>query len=131
MIVVDSSVWIGNLRGTGSGPVRRLHAYADTEDDQLLVGDLILLEVLQGARDEAHAARIERSLRCYPIAPMFSDRLAVRAAYNYRRLRGRGVTVRKTVDMIIGTFCIEGGHRLLHDDRDFDPMAQHLGLQVA
>lgn len=131
MIVVDSSVWIGNLRGDSSEPVRKLRAYAETEDDQILVGDLILLEVLQGVRDEAHATRIERSLRRYPITPMLSDRLAVRAAYNYRSLRGRGITVRKTVDMIIGTYCIEGGHRLLHDDRDFDPMAQHLGLQVA
>ena len=131
MIVVDSSVWIANLRGVGNEPVRKLHAYAEAEDDQLLVGDLVLLEVLQGARDEAHASRIEKSLRRYPVAPMLSDSLAVRAARNYRSLRGRGVTVRKTVDMIIGTFCIEGGHRLLHDDRDFDPMAQHLGLQVA
>ena len=131
MIVVDSSVWIANLRGTGSEQVRKLHALAETEDDQLLVCDLVLLEVLQGARDEAHAARIERGLRCYPIAPMLSDRLAIQAAYNHRSLRGRGITVRKTVDMIIGTFCIEGGHRLLHDDRAFDPMVQHLGLQVA
>ena len=131
MIVVDSSVWISNLRGTDSASVRTLRAYAETEDDQILVGDLILLEVLQGARDEAHAARIERNLRRYPVAPMLSDRLAVQAAYNYRSLRGRGITVRKTVDMIIGTFCIEGGHRLLHDDRDFDPVSQHLGLQVA
>ena len=131
MIVVDSSVWIGNLRGTGSDSVRKLRAYAETEDDQILVGDLVLLEVLQGARDEAYAARIERNLRRYSVVSMLSDRLAVRAAYNYRSLRGRGITVRKTVDMIIGTFCIEEGHRLLHDDRDFNPMAQHLGLQVA
>lgn len=131
MIVVDSSVWIGNLRGTGSEPVRRLRAYVETEDDQILVGDLVLLEVLQGARDEAHADRIERNLRRYPVAPMLSASLAVRAARNYRRLRERGITVRKTADMIIGTFCIEGSHRLLHDDRDFDSMAQHLGLQAA
>jgi predicted nucleic acid-binding protein len=128
MIVVDSSVWIGNLRDSGSEPVRGL---AETEDDQILVGDVVLLEVLQGARDEAHASRIERNLRRYPVAPMLSDSLAVQAARNYRNLRERGVIVRKTVDMIIGTFCIEGGHSLLHDDRDFDPMAQHLGLQVA
>ena len=131
MIVVDSSIWIGNLRGTGSEPVRKLHAYVEAEDDQILVGDLILLEVLQGARDEVHASRIERNLRRYPVAPMLNDSLAVHAARNYRRLRDRGITVRKTADMIIGTFCIEGGHRLLHDDRDFNPMAQHLGLQVA
>lgn len=131
MIVVDSSVWIGNLRGTGSEPVRKLRGFVETEDDQILVGDLVLLEVLQGARDEAHASRIERNLRRYLVAPMLGDGLAVQAARNYRRLRERGITVRKTADMIIGTFCIERGYRLLHDDRDFDPMAQHLGLQVA
>lgn len=131
MIVVDSSVWIATLRGTSSGLVRQLRAYAETEDDQLLVGDLILLEVLQGARDDAHAARIERNLRRYPVAPMLNERLAVRAAGNYRHLRARGITIRKTVDMIIATFCIEGGHCLLHNDRDFDPMVQHLGLRLA
>ena len=131
MIVVDSSVWIANLRGVGGDPVRRLRAYVEAEDDQLLIGDLILLEVLQGARDGAHAARIERNLRRFPLAPMLGDRLAVQAAHNHRHLRAYGITVRKTVDMIIGTFCIEGGHRLLHDGRDFAPMAQHLGLQVA
>ena len=62
---------------------------------------------------------------------MLGDGMAVQAARNYRRLRERGITVRKTVDMIIGTLCIEGGYCLLHDDRDFDPMPQHLGLQVA
>ncbi len=129
MIVVDSSVWIANLRGTGSEAVRKLCAVAETDDDQILIGDLILLEVLQGARDEAQAARIERNLRRYPVASILSGRLAVQAARNYRSLRARGITVRKTVDMIIGTFCIEGGHHLLHDDRAFDPMAQHLGLQ--
>lgn len=131
MIVVDRSVWFGALRGADNEPVRKLRGFAETEGDQILVGDLVLLEVLQGARDEAHASRIERNLRRYLVAPMLSDSLAVRAARNYQRLRERGTAVRKTVDMIIGTFCIEGGHRLLHDDRDFDPMAQHLGLQVA
>ena len=131
MIVVDSSVWIANLRGTGGEAVRKLRAAAETDDDQILIGDLILLEVLQGARDDAQAVRIEQNLRRYPVASMLSDHLAVRAARNYRDLRARGITVRKIVDMIIGTFCIEGGHCLLHDDRDFDPMAQHLGLRVA
>ncbi len=130
MTVVDSSVWIANLRGLETSPVRRLRALAEDSGD-ILIGDLILLEVLQGARDDAHAARIERSLRCYPVAPMLDAGLAVRAAANYRTLRARGITVRKTVDMIIGTFCMAGGHALLHDDRDFDPMARHLGLQAA
>ena len=130
VIVVDSSVWIGILRGTDNPAARRLRNIVETADDQILVGDLILLEILQGARDEANASRIERNLRRYPIAPMLDDARAVQAARHYRVLRTRGVTDRKTIDMIIGTFCIAGGHALLHDDRDFDPMAAHLGLQT-
>jgi predicted nucleic acid-binding protein len=110
--------------------VRRLRDIVDAADDQVLVGDLILLEVLQGARDEAHAAQIERNLRRYPIAPMLDDAIAVQAARNYRVLRARGVTVRRTIDMFIGTFCVAGGHALLHDDRDFEPMVAHLGLRM-
>ncbi len=128
--MIDSSVWIGLLRNSDSSPVRRLRDIVDAADDQVLVGDLILLEVLQGARDEAHAARIERNLRRYPVAPMLDDAIAVEAARNYRVLRTRGVTVRRTIDMIIGTFCISGGHALLHDDRDFEPMAVNLGLRL-
>jgi len=130
VIVVDSSVWIANLRGLDTPMVRKLRAAVDDEND-LLIGDLILLEVLQGARDEAHADRIERNLRRYPVASMLDGDLAVQAARNYRRLRVRGITVRKTIDMIIGAFCIAGNHVLLHDDRDFDPMADHLGLLAA
>ena len=129
MIVVDSSVWIAQLRGQATAPVLRLRALV-AYDDQLLIGDLILLEVLQGARDDAHAARIERALRAFAIAPMLDPTIAVQAARNYRLLRARGITIRKTIDMIIGTFCLLGGHALLHDDRDFDPMAEHLGLRI-
>ena len=130
MIVVDSSVWIANLRGIDNAAAFRLRVLTDSADDQLLIGDLILLEVLQGARNDAHAVRIERELRQYPVARMLDEEIAVRAARNYRRLRARGITVRKTIDMITGTFCIERGHRLLHDDRDFDPMTEYLGLDV-
>ena len=98
--------------------------------EPLLVGDLILLEILQGARDDLHAARIERDLRQYAIVSLLDDSLAVRAAMNYRRLRALGVTVRKTADIIIGIFCIEAGHVLLHDHRDFAPMEIHLGLRA-
>ena len=94
------------------------------------MGDLVLLEVLQGARDEQHAMRIEMDLREFRIERMLDEELAVRAAGHYRALRDRGVTVRKTVDLIIGTFCLERGHVLLHDDRDFNSMAMHLGLRV-
>ena len=129
MIVVDSSVWIANIRDLDTVAVRRLRSI-DHASEPVLVGDLILLEVLQGARNEEHAGRIEQALRQFPVEAMLDPELAVRAARNFRALRARGITVRKTIDVIIGTFCIERGHQLLHDDRDFLPMAAHLGLHV-
>ncbi|MBB3609132.1 PIN domain nuclease [Rhizobium sp. BK602] len=131
MIVVDSSVWIALLRETEAKAVDRLRSLIAAGPPNILVGDLILVEILQGARNEHHAALIERNLRQFTIRPMLNDALAVKAARNYRTLRKRGITVRKTIDVIIGTFCIEEDHLLLHDDRDFDPMAEHLGLQLA
>lgn len=129
MILVDSSVWIAHLNGRNTAAVARLRTAAAREP--LLIGDLILLEVLQGARDDLHAARIERDLRRYAVASLLDDELAVLGARNYRTLRSVGITVRKTADIIIGTFCIARGHALLHDDRDFAPMERHLGLKVA
>ena len=126
MIVVDSSVWIANLRAQDIEPVRKLRAIEDMS--QILVGDLILLEVLQGARDEEHASQIEQFMRQFEFEPMLTAGLAVLAASNYRRLRQKGVTIRKTIDMIIATFCIENQYLLLHNDKDFVPMAEHLGL---
>jgi len=128
VIAVDSSTWIGHFRRGESNSVRVLHSlFGETE---LLVGDIVLLEILQGARDEAHAVRIARELNAFNIVRMLDEEIAVQAAHNYRALRGKGVTIRKTVDLVIGTFCIEHGHTLLHDDRDFEPMRMHLGLQV-
>jgi len=95
------------------------------------VGDIVLLEVLQGARGAQDALVIEQRLRGFDVATMLNPELAIEAAANYRLLRGLGITVRKTVDLIIGTYCIEHGHILLHDDRDFEPMRVHLGLRVA
>lgn len=129
MIVVDSSVWIGHLRDRPSVAVQKLRAIESPGD--ILVGDLVLLEVLQGARDEAHAARIERNLRQFTLCRMLDDDLAVAAARNYRAMRRAGATVRKTIDIIIGTFCLEHGHVLLHEDSDFDLMQRHLGLAAA
>jgi predicted nucleic acid-binding protein len=128
MIVVDSSVWIANLKNLNVLPVHKLRNIQFTQT--ILVGDLILLEVLQGARDELHAARLEQDLRQFQIANMLDDHISVQAARNYRLLRQNGVTLRKMADLIIGTFCIEEGHSLLHNDRDFDPMATILGLVV-
>jgi predicted nucleic acid-binding protein len=129
VILVDSSVWIAHLRGSLTPATAKLEAAVMTEP--ILVGDLILLEVLQGARDELAAARIERGLRRFEIVPLLDADLATRAARNYRRLRDMGITIRKTNDIIIGTFCIERGCALLHDDRDFVAMEEHLGLVAA
>jgi predicted nucleic acid-binding protein len=128
MIVVDSSVWIDHLNDRVTPEVERLRGLVGRA--AILVGDLILLEVLQGLRDEREAALVERALRHFEVVAMLDPGLASIAAANYRLLRGLGVTLRKTADLIIGTFCIEGGHTLLHSDRDFLPMQTHLGLRT-
>ena len=127
MILVDTSVWIANLRGENTEPARKLGSI-EPALQRILVGDLILAEVLMGARDEAHAARLRRDMQTFPIVSLVGADVAEEAARNWRRLRSLGITVRGTIDMLIGTFCILHGHMLLHDDRDFQPMARHLGL---
>jgi len=127
VILVDTSVWIDYLRNTSTAPVTRLRGLIGQEE--LLVGDLILCEVLQGVGSTAQARRIEAALREFELVSLSDPDLAVAAAENYRLLRGRGITVRTTVDVLIGTFCIERGHSLLHADRDFEPMERFLGLQ--
>lgn len=126
MILVDSSVWIDHFNDHRTPQTAKLFA----EPEEILVGDFILLEVLRGARDDIHSARLERELRRFDVEPLLDAHLAVKAAENYRRLRALGFTTRKSIDVIIGTFCIERGHVLLHDDRDFAPMEKHLELKV-
>jgi predicted nucleic acid-binding protein len=128
VILVDSSVWIAQLRGQSTPGTAKLADAAVREP--LWLGDLMLIEVLQGARDEADAARIQQALRQYSILPLLNAELAPRVARNYRTLRELGITIRKTADLIIGTFCIEHHFALLHNDRDFLPMERHLGLAV-
>jgi hypothetical protein len=128
VIVVDSSVWIAALRGADTAAVRKLRMLAGQQ--QLAVGDLVMTEVLMSARDQAHAARIERNLRQHVVVGMLSDALAVLAASSCRALREAGVTPRRTIDLLIGTFCLTRGWPLLHDDRDFDAMERVLRLGV-
>ena len=128
MILVDSSVWIDYFNG-------RKTAQTDWLDSALgkvsiVIGDLILTEVLQGFQNE-RAFKIARDLLLrIPFMPMGGKSLALESARNYRLLRKKGVTVRKTIDVMIGTFCIHHRIPLLHDDRDFDPMVKFLGLEV-
>ena len=126
MIVVDSSVWIDFLNGRDAPHVRRLQSVLGAEE--IIVGDLMLCEVLQGLESERAARDIEALLRRFEIASMAGEAIAVTAARNFRSLRRQGITVRKTIDLLIGTWCIENRRALLHNDSDFRPMARHLGL---
>lgn len=126
MIVVDSSVWVDFLKGRNSRHVRRLRTILGT--DEIIVGDLMLCEILQGLESERAAQDVEGLLRRFEIVPMAGDAIAVEAARNFRALRRRGITIRKTIDLLIGTWCIQNSRPLLHNDRDFHPMARHLGL---
>jgi hypothetical protein len=127
LIVVDSSVWIDNIRRVDTGQVRLLRSL---EDDDVIAGDIVVLEVLRGVRSEREARVQEARFRAYGITPMLDPEIAVAAATSFRWLRARGVTVRSFADLIIATFCIAQGHHLLHSDRDFDHFERHLGLKV-
>jgi predicted nucleic acid-binding protein len=129
MIVADSSAWISLIRK--DAPTLSAKFRAVMAQGEILIGDIILLEMLRGARDGHHARRLEQMLGEFPCVAMMSPQLAIKAAANYRFLRERGYTIRKSNDLIIGTYCIEHGHKLLQNDRDFQPMADHLGLRLA
>ncbi len=129
MIVVDSSVWIDAFRNAITPQTALLRRLIGNKG--LMVGDLIVTEVLQGIDSEAEFRLVLAKFQALPMIVIGSDVVAVEAAQNYRRLRNRGITVRKTIDALIATRCIMDGHELLHSDRDFDPFAEHLGLRLA
>jgi len=128
LILVDTSVWIDHLNGAQTDQVSHLRTMIGHVP--LLVGDLILFEILQGLASDKEARLVERALRRFDLVQIVTPPLAIRAAENDRLLRSKGITIRTTIDLLIGTFCIEGGHSLLHSDRDFDPMQRILGLNV-
>jgi predicted nucleic acid-binding protein len=127
LILVDSSVWIDYFNGANTRQSEKLDGLLAREP--LAIGDLILTEVLQGFTAERDFKRVRRMLTSLTVVDLAGPEIAVQAAINFRRLRARGVTVRKTVDTIIATRCIESGFDLLHDDRDFDPFTKYLGLR--
>jgi hypothetical protein len=128
MIVVDTSVWIDYFNGRPTPEANLLDSLLERE--RLAIGDLVLAELLQGFRSDLDFRRALDFLSAFEFLAMVGREVAVDSARNYRRLRARGVSVRKTIDVMIGTFCIQNGHQLLHADRDFDPMERYLGLSI-
>ena len=129
MIVVDSSVWVDFFNGTATPQVERLDALLGVTP--VAIGDLILVEVLQGFRHDRDVATARQLFRSLPVVEMLGRSNATKAAENVRVLRRQGVTVRRTIDAIIATACIEANLPLLFSDRDFIPFVTHLGLEAA
>jgi predicted nucleic acid-binding protein len=128
MLLVDSTVWIDYFNGVKNPQTDFLNRVLDKVP--VLVGDLILAEVLQGFRQDADFESARRLLTRFTQAQMLSPTLAIQSARNYRTLRQKGITVRKTIDSLIATHCIENDHELLHNDSDFDGYEKYLGLRV-
>ncbi|MFZ1641817.1 MAG: PIN domain nuclease [Candidatus Contendobacter sp.] len=127
MILVDSSVWIDYFRGAETPQCERLDALLG--DEPLAIGDLILTEVLQGFTSDKDFNQARKLLTSLVVIDLGGREIAIQAARNLRTLRALGVTVRKTIDTLIATRCIESGLTLLHADRDFEPFVIHLGLR--
>lgn len=127
MILVDSSVWIDYFRGRATAQTGLLESLLDSQE--LAIGDLNFIEVLQGCRVEREFNEVRRLLGRLEIVVLGGEDVVVPAARNYLKLRQLGATVRGTVDVVLATRCIVSGHRLLHSDRDFDPFETHLGLK--
>jgi predicted nucleic acid-binding protein len=128
VILVDSSVWIDYFQGAVTPQTEKLDSLL--LHVPLAIGDLILTEVLQGFADERSLNEATKMLAALTVVDLGGQEIAIQAARNFRALRDRGVTVRKTIDTVIATWCIESGFDLLHNDRDFDPFVKHLGLHV-
>jgi len=128
LTLVDSSVWIDYFKGTVTAQTERLDKLLDQE--LLAIGDLILVEVLQGFTNERDFNEARKMLTSLIVVELGGQEIAIQAAKNFRALRVLGVTVRKTIATVIATRCIESGYDLLHNDRDFDPFAKRLGLRV-
>ncbi len=128
MILVDSSVWIDYFNGVTCTQTDRLDGLLGQEN--ILMGDIILAEVLQGFSSDTDFKHAQNLLEVLPFREMLGHEVALQSAKNYRTLRKQGVTVRKTLDVMIGTFCIVNHLPLLHRDRDFEPMEKLLGLVV-
>jgi len=129
MIVVDSSVWIDYFTGKNTPGAERLDSLL--AEELVAIGDLILIEVLQGFRTDKDYRKARQLLLSLTVVNMLDTTIALKSAANFRRLRKNGITVRKTIDAIIATYCIENNLPLLHSDKDFQPFHKHLKLKDA
>jgi len=129
VILVDSSVWIDYFRGVTTPQTEKLDALLGIEP--IATGDLILTEVLQGFASDRDFNQARKLMTSLVIVDLTGQNIAIQAAMNFRALRSRGITVRKTIDTVIATHCIESELSLLYSDRDFDPFVEHLGLRPA
>ena len=127
--IIDTTVWIDFFRDSTTAQTDLLERIIRRGEAAL--GDVILSEILQGTDSDKEFRSLQRHFKHFPIYPMIGRSNAIQSAANYRKLRARGITVRKIVDCWIATFCIENGFPLLHNDRDFDPFEQHLKLKVS
>lgn len=128
MLMVDSSVWVDYFNGTITSQTNHLDKILGIEE--IVIGDLIFAEVLQGFRLDKDYAAAKKAMYAFPILPLVGTSIALKSADNYRFLRKRGMTIRKTIDCLIATFCIKNALAILHSDSDFDPFEQHLQLKV-
>jgi len=129
MIVVDSSVWIDYFTGKNTPAARKLDSLLGEEP--VAIGDLMLTEVLQGFRADKDFRKAKELLMSLIIVNMLDTTIALKSAENFRTLRKKGITIRKTIDTIIATYCIENKLPLLHSDKDFQPFHKHLKLKSA
>ena len=128
MIVADTSAWIDYFNGIIAPHTDRLDSDLDT--NRIIIGDLIITELLQGFKSDKEYNTARSIIENLEYRDFVGKEIAIKAADNYRYLRKKGITVRKTIDVIIATFCIENGYQLIHNDKDFDPLEEHLDLKV-
>jgi predicted nucleic acid-binding protein len=128
MIVADTSAWIDYFRGVVAAHTDTLDSCLETH--RIIIGDLIIAELLQGFKSDKDYLAAKRIIENLHYLDFVGKTIAIKASENYRYLRSKGVTVRKTIDVIIATFCIENNFELIHNDRDFDPMEKLLGLKI-
>ena len=128
MVLVDTTVWTDYVRGLKTPHTNALDY--ELLHNQVITGDLLMAEFLQGFRNDRDFEAAKEIMNSLIYCDMLGKDIALKSAENFRFLRKNGITIRKTADIIIGTFCIEHKLHLLHNDRDFEPMEKHLGLLI-